>query len=206
MIRTVTIGGEYGSGRTEIARQLAEKLGWRLLDNALIRQIASAAHVDPSLAARYDECIDSLLHRMHKALWQGGYEGVASATESAAFDADTMAELSRCVIESAAKEGNCVIVGRGGQCVLQEREDVFHVFVYAPLAERIERVRREEGPGVEPEAQIDSVDHRRSAYIRRYFGQEWTNRHLYDLMLCSSMGEAAAVEAILAAIGGGAGR
>jgi cytidylate kinase len=202
MIRTVTIGGEYGSGRAEIARRLAEELGWRLLDNALIQQIASTAHVDPSLAARYDECIDSLLHRMHKALWRGGYEGVASTTESDAFDADTMAELSRCVIESAAKEGNCVIVGRGGQCVLQERADVFHVFVYAPRAERIERVRREEGSDADPEAQIDSVDHRRSAYIRRYFGQEWTDRHLYNLMLCSGMGEAAAVGAILSAIAG----
>jgi len=203
MIRTVTIGGEYGSGRAEIARRLAEKLGWRLLDNALIQQIASTAHVDPSLAMRYDECIDSFLHRMHKALWRGGYEGVASTTESDVFDADTMAELSRCVIESAAKEGNCVIVGRGGQCILQERSDVFHVFFYAPLAERIERVRREGDAAADPEAQIASVDHRRSAYIRRYFGQEWGNRHLYDLMLCSSMGEAAAVAAILAAIGRG---
>jgi len=41
----------------------------------------------------------------------------------------------------------------------------------------------------------------REAYIRRHFGQEWTNPHLYDLMLCSSMGEAAAVAAILAAVG-----
>jgi len=203
MIRTVTIGGEYGSGRAEIARQLAEKLGWRLLDNALIQQIASTAHVDPAVAMQFDECIDSFLHRMHKALWRGGYEGVASATEDDVFDADKMVELSRCIIESAAKEGNCVIVGRGGQCVLQERGDVFHVFVYAPRAERIERVRREGKPGDDPEAQIEFVDHRRSAYIRRYFGQEWTNRHLYDLMLCASMGEAAAVAAILAAIGRG---
>lgn len=203
MIRTVTIGGEYGSGRAEIARQLAGKLGWRLLDNALIQQIASTAHVDPAVAMQFDECIDSFLHRMHKALWRGGYEGVASATEDDVFDADKMVELSRCIIESAAKEGNCVIVGRGGQCVLQERGDVFHVFVYAPRAERIERVRREGKPGDDPEAQIEFVDHRRSAYIRRYFGQEWTNRHLYDLMLCASMGEAAAVAAILAAIGRG---
>jgi cytidylate kinase len=203
MIRTVTIGGEYGSGRAEIARQLAEKLGWRLLDNALIQQIASTAHVDPAVAMQFDECIDSFLHRMHKALWRGGYEGVASATEDDVFDADKMVELSRCIIESAAKEGNCVIVGRGGQCVLQERGDVFHVFVYAPRAERIERVRREGKPGDDPEAQIEFVDHRRSAYIRRYFGQEWTNRHLYDLMLCASMGEAAAAAAVLAAIGRG---
>jgi cytidylate kinase len=99
-----------------------------------------------------------------------------------------------------------VLVGRGGQCVLQRRTDVFHVFVYAPLEERIERVRREAAQSGDPRAQIESVDHRREAYIRRYFGQEWTYRHLYNLMLSSSMGEAAAVAAILAAIGGSAER
>lgn len=206
MIRAITIGGEYGSGRAEIGRRLAERLGWRLLDKALIQQIAGEARVDPSVAMRYDECIDSLLHRVHKALWCGGYEGVATSSESEIFDADAMASLARCIIESAAKEGNCVIVGRGGQCILQERADVFHVFVYGPLAERIERVRREAGPDLDPEAEIDSVDHRRNAFIRRHFGQEWTNRHLYNMMICSSMGEEAAVAAILAAIGGGAER
>ena len=200
MIRAITIGGEYGSGRAEIGRLLAERLGWRLLDNALIQQIAATAHVDPSLATHYDECIDSILHRLHKALWRGGYEGAATTTDSEVFDAETMAKLSRCLIESAVKEGHCVIVGRGGQCILQDHADVFHVFVYAPLAERIERVRREAGPSADPEAEIDFVDHRRNAYIRQHFGEEWTNRHLYDLMLCSSMGEAAAVEAILSAI------
>jgi cytidylate kinase len=206
MIRSVTIGGEYGSGRAEIGRQLAEKLGWRLLDRALIERIASQAHVDPSVALQFDERIDPLLHRMHKALWRGGYEGVATSAPNHIFDADVMAELTQRVIQSAAKEGKCVLVGRGGQCVLQDRADVLHVFVYAPLEERIERVRREAGESGDPRARIESVDHRREAYIRRYFGQEWTNRHLYHLMLSSSMGEAAAVAAILGAIGGSAER
>jgi cytidylate kinase len=206
MIRSVTIGGEYGSGRAVIGRQLAEKLNWRLLDRALIERIASQAHVDPSVAMQFDERIDPLLHRMHKALWRGGYEGVATSAPNHIFDADVMAELTQRVIRSAANEGQCVLVGRGGQCVLQRRTDVFHVFVYAPLEERIERVRREAAQSGDPRAQIESVDHRREAYIRRYFGQEWTYRHLYNLMLSSSMGEAAAVAAILAAIGGSAER
>jgi cytidylate kinase len=200
MIRSITIGGECGSGRAEIARAAARSLGWNLVDNSLIEAIAREGNVDPEVARRYDECTDSWFHQLRKALWHGGHEGVASSTE-AGFDADAMAVLARRVIEEAASQGSCVIVGRGSQCVLQDRPDAFHVFVYAPRQERLERLVREQGPDVDAEELMDTWDRRRQAYIRRYFGQEWTNPHLYDLMLCSSMGEAAATAAILAAVG-----
>jgi cytidylate kinase len=136
---------------------------------------------------------------LRKAIWHGGYEGVATSTE-AGFDAEAMTKLARRVIEEAANQGTCVIVGRGGQCILQGRPDAFHVFVYAPRRERIRRVVVEHGPTANAEGLMDTWDRRREAYIRRHFGQEWTNPHLYDLMLCSSMGETAAVAAILAAV------
>jgi len=198
-IRIITIGGEYGSGRVQIAGEAARALGWNLVDSSLIEAIARAAHVDCETARHYDECIDSWFHRLRKALWHGGYEGVATTTE-AGFDADAMAALARRVIEEAANQGHCLIVGRGGQCILQGRPDAFHVFVYAPRRERLERVRREQSPVADAEALMDTRDRRREAYIRRHFGQEWTNPHLYDLMLCSSMGETAAVASILAAV------
>jgi cytidylate kinase len=199
MIRVITIGGEYGSGRAAIARETARSLDWNLVDNSLIEAIARTGHVDADVARRFDECTDSWFHRLRKALWHGGYEGVASTTEGG-FDADAMVALARRVIEEAAAQGNCVIVGRGGQCVLQQRPDTFHVFVYGPRGQRVERIRREQGAGVDAEELTDVWDHRRQAYIRRYFGHEWTNPHLYDLMVCSSMGEAAAAAAILAAV------
>ncbi len=198
-IRVITVGGEYGSGRADIAHEAAVALGWNLVDRSLIDAIARTAQVDPALARRYDECIDSWFHRLRKALWHGGFEGVVTTTE-AGFDADAMAVLARRIIEEAANQGNCVIVGRGGQCVLQGRTEAFHVFVYAPRAERIERVRREQQSSQDAEQVMDEWDRRREAYIRRHFGQEWTNPHLYDLMLCSSMGLKAAAAAILAAV------
>ncbi len=198
-IRVITIGGEYGSGRADIGRVTAQALGWNLMDGALIEAIAGNAHVDCETARRYDECIDSWFHRLRKALWHGGYEGVATTTE-ANLDADAMAVLTRRVVEEAANQGNCVIVGRGGQCILQDRRDAFHVFVYAPRQQRIEHIRRELGATADAEERMDASDRRRVAYIRHHFGQDWTNPHLYDLMICAGMGQAAAVAAILAAV------
>src|SRR5512137_1145680 len=64
MFRVVTVSAEYGSGAGSIARTIAQKLGWNLLDKALVGQIARAARVDPALAQRYDENVDSWLHRV----------------------------------------------------------------------------------------------------------------------------------------------
>ncbi len=199
MVRVVTITGESGSGRRDIGRRLAERLGWRLVDNALIEQIARTAHVDPSVAQRYDECLDPWFHSFQKALWRGGYEGSVAATDSDVLDADTVAGLARCVIEAEAQLGECIIIGRGSACILQDDPSAFHVFIYAPRSERIERARHEH-PAEDPDEWIDDIDRRRTLYIRRHFDQEWTNRHLYNMMICSSAGIEAVTDAIAAAI------
>ncbi len=198
-VRAITIGGEYGSGREDIGANVAQRLGWRLVDNCLIEDIAREAHVDPEVARRYDERTDPWFHRLRKALWHGGFEGVVSRTE-ADFDADSVAAFAHAVIEQAADQGSCVIVGRGGQCILQSRDEVFHVFVYAPRHERLARLRRRKPTEPDPEGLMDAWDRRRDTYIRRYFNQDWKNPHLYDLMLCSTIGENAAAAAILAAV------
>jgi cytidylate kinase len=201
MIRVITIGREFGSGGALIAAIVAKRLGWKLLDKALVEEIARVAQINPSLAERYDECLDPWFHRLAKAMWQGGYEGVATSVERV-FDADAMAALYRRVIEEAASIGNCVTVGRGGQCFLQNRKDVFHVFVYAPLEEKIERLReRISDPNADLAALAEETDRMRATYVKRYFGWEWTNHHLYDLMISSSVGLEAAASAILAAAG-----
>ncbi|HZS50987.1 MAG TPA: cytidylate kinase-like family protein [Bryobacterales bacterium] len=201
MIRVITISREYGSGGGAVARMLAERLKWKLVDDALITEIAKKAQVNPAIARRYDECVDPWFHRLMKALWQGGFVGAASRVEGELFDAETMARLWSRVIEETGAMGDCVIVGRGGQCILQNREDAFHVSIYAPLEERVRRLREQLPPEADPEAAAIESDRRRAAYIRRYFGQDWTNRHLYDLAVCSSIGLERVVETILCAAG-----
>jgi hypothetical protein len=69
------------------------------------------------------------------------------------------------------------------------------------LAERVERLRGREPRGTDLPAAAVERDRRRAAYIRHYFDEEWTDPHLYHLMLCSSMGLERAAELILLAAG-----
>jgi cytidylate kinase len=199
--RVLTVAREFGSGGAEIARRLAAQLGWNLLDNSLVMQIAQSAHVDPELARRYDERVDSWLHRVtRRGIWGGAFEAVAEPAESTVFDSETMAALAAGLIREAHHQGNCVIVGRGAQCALRSKPGVFHLFVYAPLISRIGRVRTRPAAPADLDGWIREMDLMRSRYVLHNFDCNWANPHLYDLLINSTLGEDAVVAAVLAAM------
>jgi hypothetical protein len=204
MFHVITVAREYGSGGGRIAQLLADRLDWKLLDRCLVEKIAQVARVEPKVAEQYDERPDPWVNRLVRALWQpGSMRGTMAGPIPELFDADTMASLSQRMIEEAADIGNCVIVGRASQCILQERNDAFHVFIYAPRTERLQRVRSRHASRAEAELAMDARDQERAALIRRYFNQDWSNRHLYDLMISSKLGEEVVLSTILSAMGVG---
>jgi cytidylate kinase len=207
MFRVVTVAREYGSGGALIAQRLANRLGWKLLDRNLIERIAEAARVEPAVAERLDERPDPWFNSLAKALWQGGglrgyLPGLPEAVPEM-LNADVVAAISKHVVEEAAAIGNCVIVGRGSQCILGRRSDAFHVFIYAPWAEKMRRLRSHQPKLTEAEAsaELASQERARAAYVRHYFHQDRFDRRLYHLMLCSSLGEDAAASIIMQAMG-----
>src|SRR6185436_11105897 len=113
-----------------------------------------------------------------------------------------MTRCARAVIEKAADQGNCVIVGRGAQCVLGERQDVLHVFLWAPRALRARRVRSRLPQEKDPEGLMDRMDRARAAFIRREFDADWGNPKLYDLTLNTALGDRVAADCVVSAIEG----
>jgi cytidylate kinase len=200
--RVLTVAREFGSGGGRIANTVAKWLGWKLLDHEIITAIADAARVDPHLVQRYDERVDSWLRRLNEEAIRGVAMGAGSLDNNEIFDAHTMAQLSRRIIEEAYVAGNCVIVGRGAQCILQHKPDAFHAFVYAPLRERVERLKMRLEPGANVEQRLRTVDGDRARYLHQRFGRNWCDMHLYNLMIGSTEDEDAAARVILYAMTG----
>jgi cytidylate kinase len=201
--RVLTVNREFGSGGGRIAEAIAMRLGWKLLDKDIIDAIAYAAHVDSSVVRHYDEHVDSWWRRINQqAMRSAALAAGLELGDNAVFDAQEMVKISQKIIEKAHSDGNCVIVGRGSQCVLQHQPDVFHVFVYAPCLERIARLRERLELGANIEQRIRTVDGERAKYLQQYFGKCWTNPHLYDLMISSRRDEEFTAQAILYAMTG----
>jgi len=204
MFKVVTVAREYGSGGGIIARMVAEKLGWNLLDAALIGAVARTAEVDTETAFRCDEHVDSWWHRFNRGgLWSAAMMAGVVPGDAQFFDADTMATFTRKVMLKAAVTGDCVIVGRGAQCVLQDHEEALHAFIYAPWAERVGRVRARAQASPDVEKVISVTDHERASYLRTYYGCDWKDPHLYHMMINAQIGTRMAARMIVNAVQGG---
>ncbi|MGH3182625.1 MAG: AAA family ATPase [Streptosporangiaceae bacterium] len=199
--RLITVGREFGCGSGEVAARLAQRLNWKLLDRELIDEIARTSQLDPGACRQADEHLDGWLHRIGKGLWSAAGEKGPALVPVTGLDADAMVGLTRRVMEDAAAAGECVIVGRGGNYLLRGRGEAFHIFVYAPRQWRIRRLTAQGMEAGAAAALLDSRDHERMAYIRRYYNEEWPRRHFYHLMLNASLGPETVVAAVLTAMG-----
>ena len=122
-MKVVTITREYGAGGREVARRLAEAMGWELLDHALLHQAAELEHLPDSELEQLDEKAISMADRFRLHPPHERYiHGLTEATRQ------------------AAARGYIVLVGRGTRQLLGETPDAFHLRLVAPRDKRAERM------------------------------------------------------------------
>ena len=81
------------------------------------------------------------------------------------------------IIRELAEKEPCVIVGRCGDYVLEDRDDCLHVFIHAPLEFKKERILRLYGERKEkPEKRLEEKDKKRKLYLSALYRKrlgEW---------------------------------
>jgi len=197
MIKIVTIEREYGSGGGEIAQRLATQLGWKLWDQLLTEEIAKLAECPKAVVEVREERTDPLYYRLFKSFLRGSYEGSLNAHKLKLVDSESILKITQRVVEHAAKTGNSVIVGRGSQQFLRNRQDTLRVFLYAPREAKLRRLLARGKSENEAEQLVDSVDQERADFIQKYFHVEWPNRALYHAMINTAIGDESVVDLIL---------
>ena len=201
MVRIITIDREYGCGAAEIARKLSSRLGWKLWDQLLTEKIARLAHCRHAAIAEREERRDSLYRRLLHSFALGSYEGSGGVYPVEALDADRIFKFSEHVVNEAAAEGNCVIVGRGSQHFLRERQGTLRFFLHAPKEEKVQRLIAQGNTQARAQALVDTVDRERRAFIKRYFHVEWPNRSIYHAMVNTAAGDLQVIKTILSFFG-----
>ena len=188
MFNVVTIAREYGSGGADIGRKVAELLGWECVDKQIIEKVAAMGKVDPSWAEKADEHTSTWWERVMKGFRYGGPEANFGEVVTSITDHDTLQQFTASVIEEAAKMGNCVIIGRSSQCVLRHHPHVFRVLVYAPLAEKMVRMKLRHPHEKDLQGLLHRIDSERIRYARNYYGCDSFNIGLYHLCVNSTLG------------------
>jgi cytidylate kinase len=197
MIKTVTIEREYGSGGSEIAQLVSNHLGWKLWDQLLTVEIARLAECPKAVVQLREERTDPLYYRLFKSFLRGSYEGSLNAYKLNLVDSESILKITERVVQHAAKTGNSVIVGRGSQQFLRNRQDTLRVFLYAPREDKLRRLLARGKSRKDAEKLVDTVDRERTYFLKKYFHVEWPDRAVYHTMINTAIGEQAVLEVIL---------
>ncbi len=197
MIKIITIEREYGCGGGEIAQLLSKQLNWKLWDQLLTEEIARRAECPKAIVEGREEKNDPLYYRLFKSFMRGSYEGSLNAHKINTVDSECILKFTQLVVQEAAKTGNSIIVGRGSQQFLRDRQDALRVFLYAPRENKVRRLLARGKSEEEAEQLVDTVDRERADFIQKYFRVQWPDRAVYHAMINTAIGEEGVVNLIL---------
>lgn len=184
----ITISRQYGSGGSQVAERVASALGWELLDNAIVDAVAARLDMSAEEVEAREERVPSLVERLASAMTLGSPEMLITGEHplGAPSEEQIIATTAQ-IVEEAVSRGHVVLVGRGAQSQLAEREDAFHVFCYAPRAALIARAaRRLEISEAEAAKVVDETNRAREQYVRRHWQRNWQSVDNYHLCVNTS--------------------
>ncbi len=168
----VTLSRFIGTAGDEIARQVADRLGWQLFDREIVEYIASESRVRQEIVALFDEKVQSELHTWVENL----------LTFSSMDERHYLKKLSE-VVYAIAHHGNAVIVGRGGNFIVPPRNGL-RVRIVAPVGWRVEQLMQKEGLSEEEaRRRIEASDAMQRTFVQRHFHRDIEDSTGYDLVL-----------------------
>jgi cytidylate kinase len=206
----ITISRQYGSGGTEIALRVSELLGYGYLDKLIMTQVASEVGLSITDLTGYSEEYTQVKNFLLRILTPGPHtfakysirtretSGEETSTTVQLNDAKCVS-LVRSAVHKAYKQGNVVILGRGGQATLQDLPGVLHVRIEAPMKARLLRIQEREGLGVKESAEMAKrQDQITAQYLKRLFGIRWDDPTLYHLVINTGKWEIEAAAQLIA--------
>jgi CMP/dCMP kinase len=132
----------------------------------------------------------------------GGFATAYSILPPRGLDDAKLQQMTRTIIEDIAREGRAIIVNRGGNHILAKRPRTLHVFIFAPLEARVQRVvEMEKLTRSEAERRIAGMDRLRTDYVRTFYHADWRDPTHYHLTVDSAVwGESGTADLILSAL------
>ena len=180
----ITINREVGSGGRTVGRKLAEKLGVKYCDKAVIDGLTHKFGLTPE---RIEE-----IKVQKKSWWNDINNYYQTLVNSASLpmeaevklDNAIMFETEKRILQELAAQTSCVVAGRTGFMVFRMWPNHLSVFIQASMEHRIQRVMRRQNVS-EEEARdiIEKMDSSREAYIKKYEDTSRYDTRNYQLVI-----------------------
>ncbi len=167
----MTIARQCGCGAVNVGKLLAEHYHIPFYTRKSLMQMAQERGVLDEMETFFDERpVDELLFAM------SSYGEARRETT----------ERPLCTLAKMIGSENCIIIGRCGNYIFRQREDLVSVFLKGNIEERIADIETEQQMSYDEARDfVEQADDCREAYHKYYTGLQWGNAADYDLCLDS---------------------
>ncbi len=191
----IAIEREYGSGGTQIAQKLGEKIGMEVYGKKLLEMVSERCGISVEKIQKYEEqTTNSFLYSI--VMMERYSSGQAGAGEFSGEE--TIFYHEQQVIREIAKKGSGIFIGHCCSQALSDHGDVLRVFLYGDESSKNKRCSEEYHiPMRSADAVRKAFDRKRANYFSANTGKKWSDPTNYDVLLnTGSIGIDGAVEAL----------
>jgi len=200
----ITVSRQFGCGGEYVAEKIAEKLGFKFFHKELIKYIAILTDTDEEKVNKFDEEHHSNFRSFMSSYFDADlFSNVFKdekidkvndmikndetlsffdtyADQEPVFDSKKFSSMVELIIKNLASDTNCVIMGRGSQCILEDEPNCLHLRLTAPFESRVNWLMDKESleEAVASE-QIKAIEKHKKSYIRHYYKKDIDDISLY---------------------------
>jgi len=198
MGKAVTISKDYGCGAVEVARRLAKDLGYEYIDKSIVVDLAKKMKTSAGKMTTYEDGVSlGLFKFIDKFMTQAKVQNILSDDFGYVDDAGYRLALEG-LMKDLADQGSVVIVGRGGQCILEDRADVIRTRLIAPLEFKKDFLSSKASiTKDEAETIINAKEEEKKRYHEKMFNRYHNDPTLYHVTINLGLVSQAATCAII---------
>ena len=183
----VTISRQFGAGGRTLGRLVAEKLDYSFIDEEIIQMVAKRARVSTNWVESIEREAGGRLLKYMARLVPRSFIDLILDDQRGYIDEEIYVDLLREIISRSADEGNVVIIGRGSQYILRDREDTYHILLVADEGDRVKFMETNYDLSPREAALVINRQEKRRINLYRKFGKEdYDQSRLYHLIINSS--------------------
>lgn len=186
----ITISRQFGAEGKIIGRRIADTLGYYYVDEDIIERAVVEIYASSKGRKIFEAEPGDKLKRFISMLNPFGTSlmELPLSDKERYIDGYKYVELLNLIMPKIAREGNAVIIGRGGQYVLRGLEDTYHILLVAKEEDRIKFIENDYRVSRERTVQILKRMAKRRTNLYSYFGKkDYDDPKLYDLVLNMSL-------------------
>ncbi len=183
----ITISRQFGAGGRTLCKMLAEKLDYKIRDEFIIQEISVKARVSKDWVKSMERTAGGALSKFMSGMISRNYMERIIGEEKGYLDEEIYMETLNDVILKLAEEDNLILMGRGGQYILKDFKNAYHILLLADKNNRIKFMQKfyKLSTSKAEQAVIDG-EKRRSNLYKKLGKVDYNEPHLYHLILNTS--------------------